>query len=404
LLKSSLVYRLWPFLLLACSIHVCAHQGSTSYLSLVVEPDRLLGRWEIPVQNLDLALKLDANGDRRITLEELRGRFSEIKSHTLQHLKLNADGVNGLVVVTNDQPNIAEFHDGDSTALDFVVTNFSSRPTNLVVDYGFMFDLKPDDRAFMQIECRGTTQTGFFTADQRIQEFNLETRGLESDFRAFAGRGTRHVWTGFDHFLLVAAWLLPAVLCLDRNQPREVRGFGQAFANVFKVVTAFTVAHSLTMSLATVRVLDLASQWVSPALAVSVVLAAGNNIYPVLRDRVWLLAFVFGLIHGCGFTGEFLHPEPQGSGVLALLGFNLGVEAGQLVIAMAFLPIAYALRGADYYANLILKGGSGLIVVLGCLWLMDMLLGLELLADLTPGHLMDSVHGLPPFSGIGNPG
>ena len=377
-MKSSFAPRLRILLLFVCSIDVCAHQGSTSYVSLAVEEDRIKGRWEIPVQDLDLALGLDSDKNRKVTLNELQHRFLEVKSYALRHLRLTVNGASGELVATNSQPIIEEFHDGASMALDFVFTNISY-PTNLEVEYRFMFDRKPEDRAFMQVECRRVTQTGSFTADQPVQRFDLEARKSANKFRTFGWHSAWHVWAGLDHYLFLLTWLLPAVLCREQNQWQAVVSFAESFMYVFKAVTAFTVANLVTLSLAALQLLTLPVLWAESAIAVTIVLAAVNNIRTIVRGQVWMLAFALGLIHGLGFTNMIPGPEAHQSILMALLSFTLGMEAGQLVIALAILPLVFALRRASFYRSVILKGGSAIISILAGLWLVERLLNLTIL-------------------------
>ena len=169
-----------------------------------------------------------------------------------------------------------------------------------------------------------------------------------------------HIWAGFDHILFLLSLLLPAVLVpsadFRRGVGRRSRASETAFWDVLKVVTAFTVAHSITLSLATLGVVSLPSRLVESAIAASVVLAALNNIRPVVHGGRWIIAFCFGLIHGFGFASVLADLGlPQGSLLLALVAFNLGVELGQLAIVAVFLPLAYALRDTLFYR----RGGSG---------------------------------------------
>jgi hypothetical protein len=260
---SWLIFRL---LLLAWPASASAHQGSTSYLSLFVTDTRIHGRWDIPLQDLDLALKLDANADRKVSLEELSARFAEVQSYALADLQLTADGTVAAIVVTNLTPSIEQFADGATTALDFVLTNVV-HPKTLEVDYRFMFDLKPLDRGFMQLESRGVTQTAVFTIDTPVQRFDLEAPSAVKQFLSFGWHGVWHIWIGFDHILFLLALLLPAVLRFEDHRWRAVTSFRAAFLNVFKIVTAFTVAHSLTLSLAALRIIALPSRWVEAAIA-----------------------------------------------------------------------------------------------------------------------------------------
>ena len=149
---------------------------------------------------------------------------------------------------------------------------------------------------------------------------------------------------------------------------------------MFKVVTSFTVAHSITLSLAALSVISLPSRLVESTIALSVLLAALNNLKPLVAERRWAVAFAFGLIHGFGFASVLTDLGlPQGALLLALVGFNLGVELGQLAIVGAFLPVAYALRGSWFYRRLVFSGGSAAIALVAAVWLAERVFDLKLL-------------------------
>ena len=156
--------------------------------------------------------------------------------------------------------------------------------------------------------------------------------------------------------------------------------FGVAFCDVLRIVTAFTVAHSITLSLAVLGLVTLPSRLVESAIAASVVAAALNNIWPLVRGRRWMVAFLFGLVHGFGFASVLADLGlPQGALAVALLGFNVGVELGQLAIVAVFLPLAYALRRSWFYRRAVLVGGSLLIALLAAVWLVERVFELKLL-------------------------
>ena len=166
-------------------------------------------------------------------------------------------------------------------------------------------------------------------------------------------------------------------LGLGEAAPRNL----DALWDVLRVVTAFTLAHSITLSAAALGWLALPSRLVESAIALSVVLAALNNLRPVVEGRRWVVAFGFGLIHGFGFASVLADLGlPSGSLLLALLGFNLGVELGQLAIVAVFLPVAFALRGTRFYRSVVMAGGSVLIAVLAALWFAERAFNLKLLS------------------------
>ncbi|MFO1418521.1 MAG: HupE/UreJ family protein, partial [Methylotetracoccus sp.] len=156
-----------------------------------------------------------------------------------------------------------------------------------------------------------------------------------------------------------------------------------ALTDTIKIVTAFTLAHSLTLSAAVLGPLELPSRWVESTIALSVVLASLNNLTEFFRGPRWGVAFGFGLVHGFGFASVLGDLGlPNDALVPALAGFNLGVEAGQLAIVAAFLPLAFRLRGSLFYRRFALGYGSAAIIAIATVWLLERSLGLDLSATL----------------------
>ena len=200
-------------------------------------------------------------------------------------------------------------------------------------------------------------------------------------FLDFGHEGLWHIWAGYDHLLFLLALLLPAVLRRTAGNWQAVTRFRPVCGDVCKIVSAFTLAHSITLSLATLDVIHVPSRWVESAIAASVLLAALNNVYPFFRDEDrWIVGFAFGLLHGFGFAGVLLDLGLQrGTLLLALVGFNVGVEAGQLAIVSVFLPLAYGLRYSWFYQRLTLVLGSLLVAMLSSVWLVERMFYLDLL-------------------------
>jgi hypothetical protein len=230
------------------------------------------------------------------------------------------------------------------------------------------------------LEYEGQTQTAIFSTEETSHLFELREPNRFMEWIAFVWEGVWHIWIGFDHILFLIALLLPAVLEREQGGWRVVENFGTAFVNVLKIVTAFTVAHSITLGLATFEVVKLPARWVESVIAASVVLAALHNFYPVLKAKSWMVAFGFGLIHGFGFAnvlGELGLTE--GTLLLALVGFNVGVELGQLAIVSVFLPLAYAVRRSWLYRGVALRLGSALIVMIAAVWMFERVFEVRLL-------------------------
>ncbi len=201
------------------------------------------------------------------------------------------------------------------------------------------------------------------------------------DLTLFRGReGVWHIWIGYDHILFLLSLLLPAVLRREAGHWQAIAGFSPALWEACKIVTSFTVDHSITLSLAVLGIVSLPSRLVESAIAASVVLVALNNLYPILRAHLWWVAFAFGLVHGLGFASVLIDLGlPGGALLTALVGFNLGVEVGQVVIVGVFLPLAFWMRHSWFYQRLVLGFGSLLIALVASVWLLERSLDLNLL-------------------------
>ena len=242
----------------------------------------------------------------------------------------------------------------------------------LALDYRLFEGLDPQHRGLLNFVENGRSRSVVFSADAPHRIVGGDSGGPLAQFATYLHEGVSHIWTGFDHILFLLSLLLPAVLVRECHGWRSAASFRAAFVDVAKVVTAFTLAHSITLTLAALSIVALPSRLVESGIALSVVLAALNNLVPVVADGRWIAAFGFGLLHGFGFAGA-LHDLglPTGSLALSLAGFNLGVEGGQLAIVVAFLPLAFALRSTWTYRRMVFAGGSAAIATVASVWLVE---------------------------------
>lgn len=351
------------------SLAAQAHKPSDSYLNFIVEGNTIDGQWDIALRDLDFALGLDSNGDAAITWGEVQAKQREIDAYAMARLNLQSDGKSCPATVTS---HLVDDHtDGAYAVLRFKAE--CVQPIALLqARYGLFFDIDPQHKGLLQLQYQGVATTAIFSPEKATQQFSLSSPSRITQFIDYAREGVWHIWIGFDHILFLLALLLPAVVFRQNKQWEAVGAFKPAFWSVLKIVTAFTLAHSITLTLATLGVISLPSRWVESTIAASVVIAALNNIYPLFRDRRWMMAFLFGLIHGFGFASVLSDLGlPKNALVLALVGFNVGVELGQLAIVAAFLPLAFYLRRTMLYRRIILLGGSGLIALLATAWLVE---------------------------------
>jgi hypothetical protein len=352
-----------------------AHKPSDSYAAFRLEGSRVHVQWDIALRDLEYAIGIDSDEDGAITWQELRARHDAIAAYALARLHISAGGQ--ACSAGPVQHQVDRHSDGAYAVLSFVAACPETAGT-LEARYSLFFDLDPLHRGLVRLESRGQHRSLIFSPGARIQRLAVAEHSLFRQFVEFAREGVWHIWIGFDHLLFLLSLLLPAVLARQAGRWVPVPGFKQAFWKTFAVVTAFTLAHSLTLTFAALEVVALPSRWVEPAIAASVVVAALNNVYPVFERRLWIVAFLFGLIHGFGFASVLRDLGlSQANRLLALVSFNLGVEAGQLAIVIALMPIAFALRRYWLYQRLTLSAGSLLIVALACVWLVERALELR---------------------------
>ena len=361
-----------------------AHKPSDSYLSITVGDAAIEGQWDIALRDLDVALGLDTDGNGEITWGEVRTKHGEIATYALARLALRAGSGDGAACGIEPGAPLVDTHtDGAYTVLPLAIRCAGKTP-QLTVDYTLFADLDPQHRGLLKLQAQGNTRTAVLGPQAPTQTFELKAVSRWAQFVDYAREGVWHIWIGYDHILFLLSLLLPAVLVwhVSRRSSglQAAATFRAAFIDVFKIVTAFTVAHSITLSLATLGVIELPSRWIESAIAASVLLAALNNVWPLFRGRRWTVAFVFGLIHGFGFASVLADLGlPREALVLALVGFNLGVEGGQLAIVAVFLPLAFALRRSTFYRRVIMLGGSLVIAALAGVWLVERVFEIELL-------------------------
>ena len=379
-LAGALLTALLTALLLSAPAK--AHKPSDSYLTLDVREARVDGQWDIALRDLDMAIGLDQDGNGELTWNEVRARHGAIAAYALARLKLASAGVPCPLRVVEQL--LDDHSDGAYAVLrlrgDCGAAGGGTIAT-LEVDYRLLFDIDPQHKGLLQLRHGGQVSTAIFAPDRARQALRVADASAWRQFGDYVRHGVWHIWIGFDHILFLLSLLLPAVLVYRERQWQGRATFRAAVLDVLKIVTAFTLAHSITLTLATLGVVALPSRLVESGIAASVALAALNNVWPLFHGRRALVAFAFGLIHGFGFASVLLDLGlPKTALLLSLVGFNVGVELGQLTIVLLFLPLAFLARNTMLYRRGILGAGSCMIALLALAWLAERGFDVKLLA------------------------
>ena len=357
----------WLLLLLA-SPSGFAHEPSRSLVTLDLDGETLRGRWDIALRDLEDAVGLDANGDSAMTWGELAARYEEVIAYAVPRLRVTGDSSACELAAT---PGGVDTHGGAAFAVLEIAGRCAGAPRQLHLDYNLLFEIDRAHRGIVSVRGAAGSSSGVFSADNPTLDLELDGLSWWSAVRRFVAEGIRHIWEGYDHLAFVALLLFPIVLGRRRGSHLSARS---ATAEIVRVVTAFTAAHSLTLALAATGAVAIPARLVEVAIAASVLLAAVLNVVPNAPRLGAKLAFGFGLVHGFGFANALGDLAGGDTALLASLGgFNLGVELGQLAVVAALLPLLFLARRRAVSRFAVNALGSAACAALAVVWLAERL-------------------------------
>lgn len=364
-----------------------AHKSSDAYLSWQVQGARIEQRIDIALRDLDRELTLDANDDAQLTWGEVRTRWPDIARLASAGVQLQADG-RACTVVAQGPAQLEEHTDGRHAVLQSTL-QCAAPVATLQIDYR-LFERSDASHRGIARTVGATTQTWLLVPGAGRQDLVITDAAQASGHSpsapgalavplrpaqgllGFVGEGMRHISVGLDHLLFLASLLMVAVWQRQGAGWAPRAQGAAAWLEALRLVSAFTLAHSLTLGLAAAGVLAPPTRWVESLIALSVLLAALDNLRPFVPGPRWAMAGLFGLVHGFGFAGPLQDLGLRGFDLaLPLLGFNLGVELGQLLLVALLLPLATWLRGAAFYRKGVVGAGSAAIALVALVWLAE---------------------------------
>lgn len=345
-----------------------AHEASTAYLNLSqANSEDAAGviynaEYELSLRDLALLIDIDPNRDQQVSWAEVKSQAPLIEQ--LITSKVTLENAGQACQIASFEPLAINTRGG----FNYLYTNFTlscEQPID-TLDYQILAEVDANHRliltqanegAALQVLSVGQTPLGSDTST-----------GLLSITTNFLNSGIHHLLIGWDHLLFLFVLLIPAVYMRKHKQLVAVSKPTAALLEVFWIATSFTLAHSITLSLAALQIVSIPARFIEAVIALSIAFAALNNLIPLLRVRAVYLAFFFGLIHGFGFANVLVDlPLATSERVLALLSFNVGIELGQLFFIILVFPIALLLRHTQFYKYVIFYMGS-LISILVALW------------------------------------
>ena len=401
-MKRTAIQLLFALLMLLPILSM-AHRPDRSLIYLrIYETQGIEGRFEICVDELNEFINLDLADDAEI--EDVKPYEKAIHEYILRNSSFaSVAGEHPIKFTGEISKLVVEF--GTFFRFHFELENVETIPDEMDVRFNVFLDEDKGHTNALGIEYNW--KAGMLNNESIIalvfrqgdsqQKLDLTDASIWKGFWAMIKQGIWHIWIGIDHILLLLALILPSVVRRSKDPDLvllneshagtknwgwwPVRKFKPAFWYIVKVITFFTIAHTITLTLASLEIINLPSRLVESVIAASIGLAAFHNIKPIFKGRDWIIAFGFGLFHGFGFatvlgelglTGEYL--------TLSLLGFNIGVEIGQVAIIALIFPILYIIRKGKQYPRLLVYI-SILLIAISLYWLVERAFDVDFILD-----------------------
>ncbi|RAI91426.1 hydrogenase/urease accessory protein HupE [Algoriphagus yeomjeoni] len=375
-------------------LRVEAHRPNQNYIYLSIYEGQMDCRVELKKSDIKEVFNYDfAHG---AIPDKNNPKVQAIIKYLTDHLQFNS--VNGDHALTFTELGLLQLKDDDFLLFNFKVENMDTVPSELeVYDQIFVEELSSHE-SLLHIERNWKTgvlaneslPSLIFGTSNPNQTLDIEEGSVLTGFLAMVKSGVYHIWIGLDHILFLIALLIPSVIVYRPKDPKRrwlgikytdfepEKSFKIALISVVKIITIFTLAHSVTLSLAALELVNLPSRLVESIIAISIGMAAFHNIVPFLNKKEWLIILIFGLFHGFGFASVLAEQSRGGEYlVYSLVGFNIGVELGQLAIILIAFPILFLLSRVKLY-YIIVVGFSLLLIAISTYWIIERAFGYDM--------------------------
>ncbi len=350
------------FALLTTPHPASAHELNTSYtdISLQEQNNALYCNLILDVTDLEKLFELDVDDNGEISDDEIELGLDDMSAVFNSEVEVSVAG--DRLALQPLRPLITHDDLGNTFVTFRMKQTLDELPWRLHLRVDVFDHFNPMHKNLVKVTHGGETLQAILTTDYREQSFSFEgERSIWHHAAQFLWLGMEHIFIGYDHIMFILGLIL----------------IGGKLMNLVKMVTAFTVAHSITLVLAVLQVVALPARLVESVIALSIVYIALENFFVKDSDQRWLIAFVFGLMHGFGFAGVLTELGlPSGALVTSLVSFNVGVEIGQVVIVAACYPVIVWVTQSTWQRRIV-YGLSSLILVFGLVWFLERALALQ---------------------------
>lgn len=376
-LLRNLITSSWLIISLLFSSTSFAHQTGNSYLTLSEADGRLQVEIDFIVRDVGNLLQVaEPTKQPPPSPEQLTSLQPAITATIQKSLTITVD--EQAHPLTFLSQSVVLHNDGLYVRQRFAGHALAAEAKFIVVRYEFFTENDQLGRAFFKLVMRQDEHSSVFDQANTIQRFALGESKRWSTMGLFTQEGMRHIWGGADHLLFLLTLLLPGLMLTGRKPgDAELRPSKKREAEKFalKVITAFTLAHSITLAMSVFGWVNLPDKWIESVIALSISISALLNLQNRVHFSHWKLAFFFGLIHGMGFANGLKELGLSPAYFLeTLFSFNLGVELGQLTaVLLVGVPIVLLAKETQTKQRIMTYGSVGVLLV-SLVWLVQRLM------------------------------
>jgi hypothetical protein len=329
------------------SARAAAHPAHVAHARIAIEERAVEIALSMNLLELDLVLSVDRDLDGRVNAQELEARRTDVIDYLRRKVGVSTTGFE----LPAELRTLAVGQSSDGRAVVETRLVFrSERPLrDIAIRCEPLTELGADHTTLARIDVHGSRREFVFRSGVTY----TETAGTLATALEFLKLGIVHIFIGYDHIAFLVGLLLA----------------GASSLAAVKIVTAFTAAHSITLSLAVLDIVTLNSTVVEIGIALSIVYVAADNLFTGRQGGRWLVSFLFGLVHGFGFAAVLKELTlPSSALVASLVSFNIGVEIAQVAIVALVVPALYGLTRTRVHVPLT-RMASVVILSLGLFWL-----------------------------------
>jgi len=395
ILNSRLPQRGRLLFCIACLLLLCgrsqAHQTPTTIVLLDVSPSRVAAELQLPLSELELSFGHDVFKEPANLVQRVG---PQLKEYLMAHIHVFEDKENPWRVEVTDMKVEKAIQEQSGPPFQEITVHlvFTPPPGNstrkFTLDYDVIMHQVVNHAAFVSIRNDWETgktneqpvEVGVIRVDTKTTliyplQINLESGDWWTGFKSMLLLGMQHIREGTDHLLFLLVLLLPAMLVADRRRWKGFGGTKYSMLRLLKIITAFTIGHSVTLLLGALGWIHLPTQPVEVLIAFSILVSAVHAIRPVFAGKEDWIAAGFGLVHGLAFasvlSGLHLSAGPM---ALSILGFNIGIELMQLFVMAMVIPWLLLLSRTPFY-KWVRVGGALFGGIAAVAWIVERVTG-----------------------------